>query len=87
MAKAGADFASSLIKALNGEKGLVECAYVESDVTECQWFATKVELGANGIENIQGIGEIDAFETGKLAEAIKELQPSIDEGVEFIAKQ
>jgi malate dehydrogenase len=87
MAKAGADFATSLIKAMKGEKGVVECAYVESDVTECQWFATEVELGVNGIENIRGLGELDAFETGKLAEAIEELKPSIAEGIEFIAKQ
>lgn len=42
MAKAGAQFAGSLIKAMKGQKGVVECAYVESDVTECQWFATRV---------------------------------------------
>ncbi len=32
MAKAGAQFVGSLIKALKGEKGIVECAYVESTV-------------------------------------------------------
>jgi malate dehydrogenase len=85
MAKAGAQFAISLIKALNGEKGIVECAYVESDVTECQWFATPVELGVNGLEKNLGLPELDEFETAKLAEAIAELQPSITEGKDFIA--
>lgn len=38
MAKAGAQFAISLIRAKNGEKGIVECCYVESDVVpECKW--------------------------------------------------
>jgi len=87
MAKAGAQFAISLIKAKNGEKGIVECAYVESDVTECQWFATPIELGVNGVEKNLGLGEIDAFEQVKLAEAIAELKPSITEGVDFIANQ
>jgi len=86
MAKAGAHFASQLVRALNGEKDIVECAYVESDVTSCQWFSTKVELGVNGVEKIHGLGELDEYETELLAAAISELQPSIDEGVEFVAK-
>ena len=45
MAWAGAQFAFSLLRALNGEEGIVECAMVESDVTECQYFATPLELG------------------------------------------
>jgi malate dehydrogenase len=88
MAKAGAQFAVSLIKAMNGEKGIVECAYVESDVVpECQWFATPIELGVNGVEKNLGLGELDAFEQQKLKEACDELVGSITEGVEFIAKQ
>merc|ERR1711893_154663 len=35
MAYAAARFTDSVIKAMNGEKGVVECAYVASDVTEC----------------------------------------------------
>jgi len=86
MAKAGAQFVGSLVKALQGEEGVVECAYVESDVVpECQWFATQVELGPNGIVKNLGLGELDSFEQQKLAEAIEELKPSITEGVEFIA--
>lgn len=84
MAKAGAQFAISLIKAKKGEKGIVECAYVESDVTECGWFATQIALGPEGIDKNLGIGELDAFETEKLAEAIAELKPSIVEGVDFV---
>lgn len=45
MAWAGAQFAFSLLRALNGEEGIVECAMVESDVTSCQYFATPIELG------------------------------------------
>merc|ERR1712164_118037 len=88
MAKAGADFAISLVRAQKGEKGIVQCAYVESDVVpECQWFATEVEIGTEGIVKNHGLGEMDAFEQEKLQEAIQELIPSIEEGVAFIAKQ
>merc|ERR1712010_193952 len=88
MAKAGADFVISLVRAQNGESGVVQCAYVESDVVpECKWFATPVEIGKEGIVKNFGLGEMDEFEKVKLGEAIQELIPSISEGVDFIAKQ
>merc|ERR1712166_636411 len=88
MAKAGADFAIALVRAKNGEKGIVQCAYVESDVVpECQWFSTEVEIGSEGIVKNFGLGEMDDYEKQKLAEAIEELKPSITEGVDFIAQQ
>jgi malate dehydrogenase len=85
MAKAGADFALSLVRAINGETGQVVCSYVESDVVpECQWFSTEVEIGKEGIVRNLGLGELDDFEKQKLAEAITELKPSIEEGVDFV---
>jgi len=88
MAKAGADFVLSLVRAQLGEKGIVECSYVESDVVpECQWFSTEVEIGTEGIVKNFGLGEMNDFEKQKLAEAITELKPSIVEGVEFVASQ
>jgi len=88
MAKSGADFALALVRAQKGEKGVVQCAYVESDVVpECQWFSTEVEIGPEGIIKNYGLGEMDDFEKQKLAEAITELKPSIEEGVGFIANQ
>merc|ERR1712054_424110 len=78
MAKAGADFALALVRALDGEKGVVQCAYVESDVVpECQWFSTEVEIDANGVAKNFGLGDMDDYEKKKLAEAITELKPSI----------
>merc|ERR1712023_217468 len=86
MAKAGADFAISLVRAQKGEKGIVQCAYVESDVVpECKWFSTEVEIGVDGVVKNFGLGEMDDYERQKLAEAIEELKPSIEEGVSFIA--
>merc|ERR1712011_4906 len=40
MAFAAAKFATSLLEALNGDQGKVECAYVRSDETEAKYFAT-----------------------------------------------
>jgi malate dehydrogenase len=45
MAYAGAVFADRLIRALNGEEGIVECAYVDSDIASTQvshWAADDV---------------------------------------------
>ncbi len=47
MAMAGARFAVSLIRALRGEQGVVECAYVRSDLTESQYFSTPILLGVS----------------------------------------
>jgi len=86
MAKAGANFTASLIKGLQGKPNVVECAYVESDVVkECKWFATRVTLGPQGIVENHGLGALDEYETKKLGEAVKELVPSIVEGVDVVA--
>merc|ERR1711907_548657 len=86
MAKAGADFALALVRAKQGKTGEVVCTYVESDVAPgCQWFSTECVLGPEGIVENLGIGELDEYETQKLAEAIEELKPSIKEGVDFVA--
>lgn len=45
MAWAGAQFVFSLMRALNGTQGIVECTMVESDITPCKYFANPIELG------------------------------------------
>jgi malate dehydrogenase len=46
MAFAGARFTESLLKAMSGERGIVEPTYVESPIVPgVQFFATNVELG------------------------------------------
>jgi malate dehydrogenase len=48
MAFAGARFTISLLKALKGEKGIVEPTFVESTVAPgVSYFATNVELGVS----------------------------------------
>jgi malate dehydrogenase len=47
MAYAAAEFAKSLIEALNGMEGRVQCAYVRSDETEAKYFSTPLLLGVS----------------------------------------
>jgi len=86
MAYAAARFTDSLIKGMNGQEGVVECAYVASDVTEAKYFATPLVLGAAGIEKNLGLGVLSEFEQGLLAAGLPELKGSIKKGEEFAAK-
>jgi len=47
MAFAGARFGLSLIRALNGETGIIECSYVKSNVTDAKYFSTPILLGVS----------------------------------------
>merc|ERR1711899_163928 len=87
MAYAAARFTDSLIKAMNGQEGVVECSYVASDITESPYFATPILLGPNGVAKNLGLGTLTEFEEGLLKAALPELQGSIKKGIEFVAKQ
>jgi hypothetical protein len=50
MAYAAAKFAESCLYAMAGRPGVVECAYVQSAITDLPFFASQLRLGVNGIE-------------------------------------
>lgn len=84
MAYAGARFSFSILEAIGGKKGVIECAYVASEVVpEVSYFATPLLLGENGIERNMGMGQLSDFENQKLKEMIPELQTNISKGEEF----
>merc|ERR1712061_841634 len=84
MAYATARFTDSLIKGMNGQEGVVECAYIQSDVTEAKYFATPLVLGPNGVEKNLGLGTLTPFEQDLLKAAIPELNGSIKKGEKFV---
>ncbi|NWV96690.1 MDHM protein, partial [Machaerirhynchus nigripectus] len=83
MAYAGARFVFSLLDAMNGKQGVVECAFVRSDVTESPYFSTPLQLGKKGIEKNLGLGKLSPFEEKMVAAAMSELKASIKKGEEF----
>jgi malate dehydrogenase len=84
MAYAGARFAESVMKGLNGHAS-VECAYVPSDLTDLPFFASQVELGPNGIERVIGYGELSAHEKNELETVvIPVLRDEIQKGINFV---
>lgn len=86
MAFAGARFACSLIKALNGEQ-VIECAYVDSCVIkDLTFFSTPLLLGKNGIEKNLGLPPLNDFEKSLVQAACADLQKEIAKGIEFAKK-
>jgi malate dehydrogenase len=83
MAYAGARFAVSVLRGLNGEKGITECSFVESSVASTPFFSSPVTLGTNGVEEIHGFGTLSDYEQEWYDKMIPELQGSIDKGIEF----
>lgn len=55
MAYAGARFVFSLVDAMNGKEGVVECSFVQSKETECTYFSTPLLLGVR-IQGDHGCG-------------------------------
>jgi len=86
MAYAAARFTDSLIKGMSGQEGVVECAYVASDVTEAKYFSTPLVLGPNGMEKNLGLGNLTQYEQDLLKASLPELNASIKKGEEFVEK-
>ncbi|KAG6555490.1 hypothetical protein Mapa_002725 [Marchantia paleacea] len=85
MAYAGALFAEACLKGLNGQKGVVECTYVQSSIIpDLPFFSSKVRLGPNGVEEIMGLGQITDYESKALEAMKSELASSIQKGVDFV---
>ena len=84
MAMAGARFAESLLKAAQGQKGVIEPSYVDSPLYKDQgveFFASKVELGPSGVEKIHPVGKVSDHEQKLLDAAVADLKKNIDKGM------
>ena len=84
MGQAAAKFGLSLVRALNGEKDVVECTYVEGSGDLARFFAQPVLLGKNGVEKILDYGVLSEFEQTTLDEALETLRSDIKIGEEFV---
>ncbi|RFU28447.1 hypothetical protein B7463_g7889, partial [Scytalidium lignicola] len=89
MAMAGARFTESLLKASQGVTGVVEPTFVDSPLYKDQgieFFASRVELGPNGVEKIHDVGKISSEEQVLLDAALVDLKKNIEKGVAFVAQ-
>ncbi|KAL8232609.1 hypothetical protein R6Q57_002387 [Mikania cordata] len=89
MAYAAARFLESSLRALDGDSDVYECSFVQSNVTDLGFFASRIKLGKQGVEaviasDLEGLTEYEE----KGLEALKvELKGSIDKGLSFAQKQ
>jgi malate dehydrogenase len=89
MAMAGARFAESLLKASQGQAGVVEPTFVDSPLYKDQgvdFFASKVELGPDGVKEIHPVGKISEHEQKLLDACLKDLKGNIEKGVKWVAQ-
>jgi len=85
MAYAGARFTGQLLKAMSGEKNIIECCYCENKIApEVPFFATPCRLGPGGAEEHVHYGKLSEYEQGLLKDAFPELKESIEKGVKFV---
>ncbi|HIF9366802.1 TPA: malate dehydrogenase [Photobacterium damselae] len=86
MGQAACRFGLALVRALQGEHGVVECAYVEGNGEHARFFAQPVLLGKDGIEEVMDYGTLSAFEQQALESMLDTLRGDIAIGGEFAAK-
>ncbi|MFP1732692.1 malate dehydrogenase [Lonsdalea quercina] len=86
MGQAAARFGVSLVRALQGESDIVECAYVESDGDYARFFAQPLLLGKEGVAQYMPIGSLSDFEQRSLDEMLETLKEDIAMGVAFVEK-
>ncbi|MCJ1404453.1 hypothetical protein MMC11_007678 [Xylographa trunciseda] len=95
MAYAGFRFAEKIIKAVKGEKGIVEPTFIYlpgvsggdaiAKETGVDYFSVPVELGPSGAESAQNpLPHINAYEKKLLQACTEGLKGNIAKGVEFV---
>lgn len=84
MAYAGYIFTENVLKAMKGEEGIVQCAYVESELTDAPYFASPCKFGKNGVEEVMGFGELSPYEQQWMDKMLPDLKKQIQKGVDFV---
>mmetsp|Transcript_24957 Transcript_24957/g.66312 ORF Transcript_24957/g.66312 Transcript_24957/m.66312 type:complete len:496 (-) Transcript_24957:136-1623(-) len=83
MAYAGARLGKAVLAGLSGEKGVQECAYVGSSITELPYFASKVTFGPKGVAAVHPLGPLSDHEKERLIVVKNQLHGEIEAGVQY----
>ncbi|MGL6261399.1 malate dehydrogenase [Vibrio sp. WXL103] len=84
MGQAACRFGLALVRAIQGEEGVVECAYVEGEGEHAPYFAQPVKLGKEGVEEVLSYGQLSDYEASALDGMLETLNSDIQVGVDFI---
>lgn len=87
---------NSILKAISGEKGIIEETYLylpgvpqgKQIAAELgvDYFAVPVELGLEGAVKAHPISSLSTHEAGLLKIAVEELKGNVSKGVQFVTK-
>ena len=84
MAYAAATFTASALRAMDGEKNVIEPGFVRQDFRECKYFSSLLRLGINGVEEpIPLPTRLTSFEKSELSAAIPSLLKQAKRGIDF----
>lgn len=86
MSYAGFTFCENVLKGMKGEEGIVQCAYVESNLTKASFLSSPCRFGTNGIEEILPLGELTTFEQSHFDKMLPTLTDQIEKGVTFLCQ-
>lgn len=89
MAQAAARFTGSVLKAIKGEKNVVEPSFVDSPLFKSdgiEFFSSKVTLGPSGVEKIHELGNINEYEQTLVETCKVDLAKNIKKGKDFVAE-
>ncbi|KAG5438440.1 hypothetical protein PCANB_002929 [Pneumocystis canis] len=87
MAYAAARFTNSLLRAIQGEKKIIEPAFIETPLyldKGCRFFSLNVELGPEGVYKIHPFGDVSTYEKELLETCYVDLQKNIEKGIKFV---
>lgn len=95
MAYAGFKMAESIMKAVNGESGIVENTFihldgvpggdaVKSEVKGLSYFSCPVELGPDGVKQAKSYGKVSDYEQKLIDACLPDLEKNIQKGIEFV---
>jgi malate dehydrogenase len=68
---------------MHGEAGVIQCAFVESNVTDAPFFASPCRFGAGGVEQVLPLPAMSAYEKQWLDTLLPELKKQIQKGIDF----
>eukprot|EP01024_Parvocaulis_polyphysoides_P064468 TRINITY_DN749_c0_g1_i2.p1 TRINITY_DN749_c0_g1~~TRINITY_DN749_c0_g1_i2.p1 ORF type:complete len:382 (-),score=72.89 TRINITY_DN749_c0_g1_i2:169-1314(-) len=84
MAYAAYKFADTCLRAMSGEN-IETIAYIDSNLVEgLPFYASKIKIGKNGIEEILPLGPMNDMEKKNFENLKQELKGSIDKGINFV---
>nr|BAD30063.1 malate dehydrogenase [Shewanella sp. T4609] len=84
MGQAACRFGLSLVRGLQGESNVIECAYIDGGSEHAAFFAQPVLLGKNGVEKVLPYGKLSEFEVNARDAMLDTLKADIKLGVDFV---